>query len=130
MYSEEEAPKAWEDFMVAEPAIYVAADGVYVATRYKRALCKGLSAPCKTAKDVQVGRISWENRPEPPVKSRFKPQWNRDSDSGPRNGGGRRLCAAGPAEGPPARGDAWGEWEGKAACRGEWGSLGTIVEGP
>ena len=38
----------------AEPCVYVAADGVYVATRMKRALCKGLSAPMKSAKEVEA----------------------------------------------------------------------------
>ena len=38
----------------AEPCVYVAADGVYVATRMKRALCKGLSAPMKSAKEVKA----------------------------------------------------------------------------
>jgi len=33
---------SWDDLMTAEPCIYLSADGVYVATRYKRALCKGL----------------------------------------------------------------------------------------
>jgi hypothetical protein len=44
---------AWDDLMTAEPCIYLAADGVYVSTRYKRALCKGLSGPLKTVKDVE-----------------------------------------------------------------------------
>ena len=39
--------------MTAEPCIYLSADGVYVSTRYKRALCKGLSGPLKAVKDVE-----------------------------------------------------------------------------
>jgi hypothetical protein len=67
VWSEEEAPKAWDDLMTAEPCIYMAADGVYVATRYKRALCKGLSGPLKTLKDVE--KVVSELAPEKPLKS-------------------------------------------------------------
>jgi len=54
VYSEDEAQKAWDDMMTAEPCIYITSDGVYAATRYKRALCKGLSGPLKTLKDVEA----------------------------------------------------------------------------
>ena len=47
--------------------MYVAADGVYVATRMKRALCKGLSAPMKSAKEVEALVASLA--PEKPLKS-------------------------------------------------------------
>ena len=67
VFSEEEAPKAWDDLMNAEPCIYLAADGVYVATRYKRALCKGLSSPLKALKDIE--KVVSELAPEKPLKS-------------------------------------------------------------
>jgi len=67
VFSEEEAPKAWDDLMSAEPCIYISADGVYVATRYKRALCKGLSGLPKTLKDVE--KVVAELAPDKPLKS-------------------------------------------------------------
>jgi hypothetical protein len=66
-FSEEECQPAWDDITDGEPCIYVAADGVYVATRYKRALCKGLSAPLKTAKEVEA--LVAELQPDKPIKS-------------------------------------------------------------
>ena len=42
VFNEDDAQDAWDDLMTAEPCIYLSVDGVYVATRYKRALCKGL----------------------------------------------------------------------------------------
>ena len=39
--------------MNAEPCIYLTSDGVYVSTRYKRVLCRGLSSPVKTLKDLE-----------------------------------------------------------------------------
>ena len=67
VWSEDDAPRAWEDLMTAEPCIYLSADGVYVATRYKRALCKGLSGPLKTLKDTE--KVVGELEPDKPLKS-------------------------------------------------------------
>lgn len=66
-WSEDEAQTAWEDLMSAEPCIYVTADGVYVATRYKRVLCKALSGPMKALKDVE--QLVGELAPEKPLRS-------------------------------------------------------------
>lgn len=66
-WSEEEAAAAYADLTAAEPCVYVAPDGVYVATRMKRALCKGLSAPVKTAKEAEALVASLA--PEKPLKS-------------------------------------------------------------
>eukprot|EP00854_Cymbomonas_tetramitiformis_P002150 gene2150-2855_t len=66
-FCEDEAPRALEDLMAGEPCIYLTAEGVYVATRYKRALCKGLSGPLKTLKDVE--KVVSELAPEKPLKS-------------------------------------------------------------
>ena len=52
-WSEEDAPAAYADLMNGEPCIHLSPDGVYVATRFKRALCKGLSGPFKAVKDVE-----------------------------------------------------------------------------
>ena len=67
VFSEEDAQKAWDDLFNAEPCIYMAADGVYTATRYKRALCKGLSGPLKAVKDVE--KVVSELAPDKPLKS-------------------------------------------------------------
>jgi hypothetical protein len=67
VWSEEDARRAWDDLMTAEPCIYLAADGVYVATRYKRALCKGLGNPLKTLKDTE--KLVCELAPDKPLKS-------------------------------------------------------------
>ena len=67
VWSEEDAPKAWDDLMNAEPCIYLSADGVFVATRFKRALCKGLSGPLKTVKDAE--KVVAELAPDKPLKS-------------------------------------------------------------
>ena len=67
VWSEEDAPKAWDDLMNAEPCIYLSADGVFVATRFKRALCKGLSGPLKTVKDAE--KVVTELAPDKPLKS-------------------------------------------------------------
>lgn len=66
-WSEEEAAPAYEDLMHGEPCVCVAPDGVYVATRVKRALCKGLSAPLKTVKDVEACVAALA--PDKPLKS-------------------------------------------------------------
>ena len=63
----EEAAPAYEDLMHGEPCVCVAPDGVYVATRVKRALCKGLSAPLKTVKDVEACVAALA--PDKPLKS-------------------------------------------------------------
>mmetsp|Transcript_9806 Transcript_9806/g.23998 ORF Transcript_9806/g.23998 Transcript_9806/m.23998 type:complete len:342 (+) Transcript_9806:1-1026(+) len=67
VYSEEEAAKAWEDINHAEACICLAPDGVYAATRYKRVLCKGLSGPLKSLKDVQT--LVSELQPDKPLRS-------------------------------------------------------------
>ena len=66
-YSEADAQAAWEDLMEGEPCIYLTPDGVYVGTRHKRALCKGLSGLPKSAKDAEslVGELA----PDKPLKS-------------------------------------------------------------
>jgi hypothetical protein len=66
-FVEEEAPRAWEDLMSAEACVCVRPDGVYTATRFKRALCKGLSAPLKTVKEVQA--LVAELAPDKPLKN-------------------------------------------------------------
>lgn len=66
-FSEEACQPAWDDIHTGEPCIYVAPDGVYVATKLKRALCKGLSAPLKASKDVEALVASLE--PDKPLKS-------------------------------------------------------------
>ena len=66
-FSEEDAAAAWDDFMTAEPCIYLSADGVYVASRYKRVLCKGLSGTIKTMKELE--QIVCELAPDRPLKS-------------------------------------------------------------
>ena len=66
-YHEAEAQVAWDDLTQGEPCIYISADAVYVATRYKRALCKSLSAPLKAAKDVEALVASLE--PDKPLRS-------------------------------------------------------------
>jgi hypothetical protein len=69
VWSEDEAEDAWEDLMTAEPCVYVAADGVYVGTRYKRVLCKSVAASgsLKALKDVEalVGGL----QPDSPLRS-------------------------------------------------------------
>jgi hypothetical protein len=67
LWSDDEAQAALDDLMESEPCIYVAAEGVYVGTRFKRALCKALSAPLKAAKDVE--KLVAELAPEKPLKS-------------------------------------------------------------
>lgn len=67
VFSEDDAQQAWDDFMSAEPCIYISADGIYVATRCKRVLCKGLSAMPKTLKDVE--QIVSELAPDKPLRS-------------------------------------------------------------
>ena len=66
-YSEEDAQAAWHDLMEAEPCIYLAPDGVYVGTKQKRALCKGLSGMPKSVKDVEA--LVGELAPDKPLKS-------------------------------------------------------------
>lgn len=66
-FSEEAAPIAWADLHEGEPCICVMGEAVYVATRYKRALCKSLSAPLKSVKDAEALIGSLE--PEKPLKS-------------------------------------------------------------
>ena len=66
-FSEEAAPIAWADLNEGEPCIYATGDAVYVATRYKRTLCKSLSAPIKTAKEAEALVAALE--PDKPLKS-------------------------------------------------------------
>merc|ERR1712032_389208 len=66
-FSEDDAQKAWDDLMSAEPCIYLTSDGVYVATRYKRVLCKALGGMPKTPKDVE--QIVGELAPDKPLRS-------------------------------------------------------------
>eukprot|EP00040_Diaphanoeca_grandis_P004722 m.29888 g.29888 ORF g.29888 m.29888 type:complete len:334 (+) comp16173_c0_seq1:31-1032(+) len=52
-FSEERAAIAWDDFMYADPCIYISPNGVYVATRHKRVLCKAINGSLKQSKDVE-----------------------------------------------------------------------------
>lgn len=53
-FDEETAAGAWEDLMLAEPCIYMSADGLFVSTRLKRVQCKSYSSsPFKSIKDVE-----------------------------------------------------------------------------
>ncbi|KAJ1461289.1 hypothetical protein M885DRAFT_432683 [Pelagophyceae sp. CCMP2097] len=53
VFEAEAAAEAWEDFMHAEPVIYLTTSAAFVGTKLKRRQAKGLSA-CKTAKDVSA----------------------------------------------------------------------------
>ena len=67
-WSEEAAEVAWGDLMSDEPCVYVTTDGVYCATRHKRALCKGFSSgPPKTTKDLEA--LMAELKPDRPLRS-------------------------------------------------------------
>ena len=66
-FAEEDAVTAWDDMHSGEPCICISADGVYVATRYKRVLCKGLSALPKTGKEVEA--LVAELAPDKPLRS-------------------------------------------------------------
>lgn len=61
----DEAELAMHDLMSAEPCIYITSDGCFVATRFKRALCKGCSL--KTIKDVEA--FIAELKPGSPLRS-------------------------------------------------------------
>lgn len=67
VFSEDDAQMAWDDLMTGEPCIYITADGIYVATRCKRVLCKGLSGMPKTLKDVE--QIVSDLAPDKPLRS-------------------------------------------------------------
>eukprot|EP00288_Rhodomonas_lens_P018798 CAMPEP_0177696976 /NCGR_PEP_ID=MMETSP0484_2-20121128/4266_1 /TAXON_ID=354590 /ORGANISM="Rhodomonas lens, Strain RHODO" /LENGTH=333 /DNA_ID=CAMNT_0019207981 /DNA_START=37 /DNA_END=1038 /DNA_ORIENTATION=+ len=67
VFSEEDAPRAWRDLMEAEPCICIAPDGVYVSTLHKRVLCKALSGPIKSLKDLEA--LIAELAPEKPLRS-------------------------------------------------------------
>jgi len=58
---------AWDDINAGEPCIAISADGVFVATRCKRVLCKGLSGLPKSAKDVEA--LVSELAPDKPLRS-------------------------------------------------------------
>lgn len=67
-WSEDSAEEAWGDLMSDEPCVYVAADGVFSATRHKRVLCKGFSSgPPKTLKDIDA--LVAELKPDKPLRS-------------------------------------------------------------
>jgi hypothetical protein len=54
VWDEEDAANAWDDFMTAEPCIYLSGDGVYVTTKHKRIQCKSYSSsPLKSLKDIE-----------------------------------------------------------------------------
>lgn len=53
--------------MEAEPCICIAPDGVYVSTLHKRVLCKALSGPIKSLKDLEA--LIAELAPEKPLRS-------------------------------------------------------------
>jgi hypothetical protein len=52
-WSEDDAAAAFDDLMSGEACVYITANGVYAATRYKRTLCKGMSGALKAVKDVE-----------------------------------------------------------------------------
>lgn len=66
-WAEEDAAAAYADLFEGEPCIFITPDAVYVGTRFKRALCKKLSAPPKTAKDVVAAVNSLQ--PDAPLRS-------------------------------------------------------------
>jgi len=66
-FSEEDAAAAWDDINKAEPCICISADGVYVATKYKRVQCKGLSGLPKSGKDLEA--LVSELAPDKPLRS-------------------------------------------------------------
>lgn len=66
-FSEQDAEAAWNDFNYGEPCIYISNDGVYVGTRFKRALCRGLSSMPSSVKDIE--KIVSELAPDNPIKS-------------------------------------------------------------
>lgn len=67
-WSEEgKAQAAWDDLMHGEPVIYITPESVWVGTRHKRALCKNVGSPLKTAKDVE--KFVGELKPDAPLKS-------------------------------------------------------------
>ena len=67
VWSEAAAQTAWDDLMHGEACVYVTPDSVFVGTRHKRASCKTLSSPLKTAKDVE--RLVAELKPDAPLRS-------------------------------------------------------------
>ena len=54
-YGEDDAARALDDLTAAEPCVWATAASVYVGTRLKRRLCKHLSAPWKTPKELEAG---------------------------------------------------------------------------
>jgi hypothetical protein len=66
-FSEDDAQLAWDDLHSAEPCVYITNDGVYTATRFKRALCKGLSSMPSSLKDIE--KLISELAPDNPLKS-------------------------------------------------------------
>jgi hypothetical protein len=66
-WSEEEAQVAYDDLLSAEPCIFISPAGVFVSTRFKRVLCKGLGAALKSAKDIEA--LVAELKPDAPLKS-------------------------------------------------------------
>ena len=67
MWCEEEAQVAWDDLHEAEPCICISPDAVTVATRYKRVVCKSLSAACKAGKDLEA--LVAGLKPDQPLRS-------------------------------------------------------------
>lgn len=53
--------------MGGEPAIYIDTNGVFVATRYKRVMCKKVSGALKTVKELEA--ITTTLLPDAPLKS-------------------------------------------------------------
>lgn len=67
VFSESDAERAWEDIMHSEPCIYISPDAVYVATRFKRILCKKISSPIKNLKEAE--QIVGQLQPDNPLRS-------------------------------------------------------------
>ena len=61
-WSEDEAEEAWRDLMEGEPCVYCTGDKIYVGTRYKRVMCKGVTV--KTAKDMEVSQGTTRTLPQ------------------------------------------------------------------
>ena len=67
VWSEAAASRAWQDLMYGEPCVYITPAEIFVGTRHKRASCKTLSSPLKTAKDVE--KLVAELKPDAPLRS-------------------------------------------------------------
>eukprot|EP00036_Acanthoecidae_sp_10tr_P011479 CAMPEP_0182926432 /NCGR_PEP_ID=MMETSP0105_2-20130417/12079_1 /TAXON_ID=81532 ORGANISM="Acanthoeca-like sp., Strain 10tr" /NCGR_SAMPLE_ID=MMETSP0105_2 /ASSEMBLY_ACC=CAM_ASM_000205 /LENGTH=335 /DNA_ID=CAMNT_0025064329 /DNA_START=41 /DNA_END=1048 /DNA_ORIENTATION=+ len=67
VWTDADAQAVYADLLTAEPCVYIAPDGVFVATRGKRVKCQGLSGLPKTVKDLITLVESLE--PHKPLRS-------------------------------------------------------------